>query len=163
MTNLSATDGLVECPEDVEQRCFRIGLVEVVDVDEIGRQAPEASIQLCADGGGAYAFVLGSFADVHAHLGGQHDAVAASLQGLAQDLLGHPAGGTYHPGVTLVHVGGIDEIDPVVDRPAREAYCVRLLYRRAEGHCAQAYGRHAQISQGNLAFVHDVISCRLEV
>src|SRR5690606_21400361 len=68
--------------------------------------------------------------DGEAGLGGEHDVVAAALEGLADDLLRLAAG---------VDVGRVDEVDPGVERPVDDLDRVLVVgvAERAEHHGAQ--------------------------
>ena len=81
-----------------------VGGVQLVEVDVVGPQAPQAVLEGLADVGGLGAFVLG--VDLHAELGGEHDLVAARAQGAAQELLALGA---------AVDVGGVEEGDAGVE------------------------------------------------
>jgi hypothetical protein len=69
------------------------------------------------------------------HLRGQHDIVPATAQGLADDLLRLSR---------RVHVGGVDEVDPGVQRGVDDPDAVLVIgvAPRAEHHRAEAVGAH---------------------
>ena len=73
------------------------------------------------------------------HLAGHHASPPPPQQGLAQHRFRHPA---------VVAVGGVDEIDPGVQRRIDQTGGLGLVGTTAEGHAAQADFGHLQSAGG---------------
>ena len=86
---------------------FGVRSVDLVEVDPVGAEPLEGVLDLGDDPAARAAALVGIVAHRHEELGGEHDVVATALQCLADDLL-RLAGG--------VDVGGIDEVDPGIQR-----------------------------------------------
>ena len=85
-----------------------LGAVDLVEVDPVRLEAPQAVLDRARDPAARVAELVRIVAHLAVELGGQHDVVAlAARQGLADDLLGLAA---------RVDVGGVDEVDPGVER-----------------------------------------------
>ena len=86
----------------------------------------------------------------HGHLRRQHDVVAAALERLADDLLGLAGG---------VDVGGVDEVDPGVQRAVDDADRVVVVgvAPGAEHHRAEAELRDLDAGASERAVVHGVV------
>jgi hypothetical protein len=82
--------------------------VDLVQVDVIGAQAAQAVLARADDPAPRVSLLVDVVAHPAVHLGGEHHPIPAAGQGLADDLL-RLAG--------RVHVGGVDEVDPGVQRP----------------------------------------------
>lgn len=116
----------------------RVGAVYLVEVDVVGAQPPEAALDgpgEPAPGVAAPVRIAVSHPDREVALGRQHDLVASAVNGLADDLLGLAAG---------VLVGGVDEIDPAVQRRADQPDRFVVV--------AVPPGTQAQGAQGELAY-----------
>ena len=84
------------------------GPVDLVEVDVVGAQPAQAVLALGHDPAPRVALRVGVLAHGAVHLGGQDDLVPLDLgQRLADDLLGL---------AERVDVGGVDEVDPRVER-----------------------------------------------
>jgi hypothetical protein len=105
--------------------------VDLVQVDPVRAQPPQALLHLVDDPAPRVAALVRPVAHREVDLGGEHDVVAAALERLPDDLLGLAHG---------VHVGGVDEVDARVecgvDDP--DGVVVVGVADRAEHHGAQA-------------------------
>ena len=106
------------------------GAVDLVQVDVVGLQPAQARLDLAHQPAPAVAALVGVLAHRPVRLGRQHDVLAAALQGLADDLLGLPR---------RVHVGGVDDVDPGVERRVDDPDGVVVVgvAPRAEHHRAE--------------------------
>jgi len=86
--------------------------VHLVEVDPLGPQPPQRVLDLGDDPPARDTAAVGVLAHRTPELRGQHDVVAAASERLPNDLL-RLAGG--------VDVGGVDEIDPGVERAVDDA------------------------------------------
>jgi hypothetical protein len=84
------------------------------------------------------------------HLGGQHDIIAAALEGLPDDLLGLTARLT-------VHVGGVNEVDALVERGVDDLDAVVMVRVAvgAEHHRPQAVSADLDPGAAEYPVVHD--------
>ncbi len=98
------------------QRLLDVGVgvrpVDLVQVDVVGLQAAQRVLDLGHDPAPGVASLVGIVAHRRRTLGREDDVVAAPLERLADDLFGLAAG---------VHVGGVDEVDPRVQRLVDDA------------------------------------------
>ena len=125
----------------------RVEAVDLVQIDVVGLQSPQAGLALAHDMAPGGATGVGTFTHRPEHLGGQYDILAADvqiLQGLAHDAL---------TGTTTVHVGGIDKVDARLQGRLHQLIGLFLLQLAdqpphvvpaAEGHGAQAQFRYKQ-------------------
>lgn len=111
----------------------RVGVVDLVKVDVVGPQPLQRSLDRLDDPTPGTAAAVGALAHRSVELGRQHDLVAASLECLSDDLLGL---------AVAVHIGGVDEVDALVQRPVDHAHAVVVIRiaHLAEHHGAQAVG-----------------------
>ena len=93
--------------------------------------------------------MVGAFAHREVHLGGQHDIVAAALERRADDLLGLATW-------LAVPVGGVDEVDPLVERGADDPGAVVMIgiAIAAEHHGPQAVSAHLDAGAAQDAVAH---------
>ena len=129
--DLAGRDELVERGERLVDRRGRIGSVHLVQVDVVDLQPAQAVVAGLHDPAPRQAAALRIVAHRVAHLGGQHDLVAAAAQGLAEDRLGR---------AVVVHVGRVEQRDAGVDRPVDHAMALvdvgvapAAEHHRAEG------------------------------
>ncbi len=94
----------------------RIGPVDLVQVDVVGAEAAQALLDFVADPAAGVALPVHAFAHLAVHFGREHHVVAAALQRLADDLLRL---------ALRVHVGGVDEVDAVVERVMNDPHADR--------------------------------------
>ena len=80
--------------------------MHLIQVDVIRLQAAQRILDLLHDPLPGAAAVVRPVVHRHEELRREHDVVAATLQGLADDLFRHTAG---------VHVSGVDEVDPGIE------------------------------------------------
>ncbi|MDT4867197.1 hypothetical protein FQZ97_1020930 [compost metagenome] len=140
----------------------RVEAVDLVEVDVVQLQAPEARLHAVHDvvarGAGRVHALAAGFAQ---HLGRDHHAVARHLQVL-QRLTGDGFGEAVG-----VHVGGVDEVDAGIERAADEAFGLALLQladmvpdagRAAEGHRAEAEFGNQEAGAAEFAVLHRKLS-----
>ena len=125
-----------------------IGTVDLVEVDPVGLQPPQAGLHLLHDPAAGVPAPVGTVAHREMDLGGDDDAVAAAArQRPAHDLLGLTAG---------VRVGGVDEVDAGVEGPVDDPG--RLLMvgvaPAAEHHGAEAQGAHLDAGAAEGTHLH---------
>ena len=87
-----------------------VGPVDLVEVDVVGAQPPQAVLALLEDPAAGPAVHVRVLAHRPHELGREHDAVAPVRDRLADDLLGLAGG---------VDVGGVDEVDAGFERAVR--------------------------------------------
>ena len=111
----------------------RVGAVDLVEVDVVGAQAAQAVLDLADDPAARVAAHVRVVAHRRVDLGGQHHVVAPAGQRLADDLLGLAG---------RVDVGGVDEVDPRVERAVDDPDRVVVVGVApvAEHHRAEAQG-----------------------
>ena len=116
--------------------------VHLVEVDVVGVEAAQALLALTQDPASRAAAHVRIGAHVAVHLGGEHDVVAAALDRLGHDLFRLSA---------RVHVGGVDEVDPGIERGVDhvDRLVVVVVAPRAEHHRPEAQGAdlHARSSE----------------
>ena len=125
----------------------RIGTVHLVQVDVVGLHAPQAVIHFPDDPAAGVAARMGVVAHAPVGLGGQDHRVAASPQGVADDLLGFALG---------VHVRGVDEVDPGVQGGVDDPRAVVMvgIAPRPEHHRPQAVGADLDSRSAECAHPH---------
>jgi len=139
-----------------------VGPVQLVEVDVVGLQAPEAVVQrleqvlarevqaTCADMRGP-----GGTARRAGGLGGQHDVVAPAglLQPAADVLFGAALGlGARRHGV---HLSRIDQVDASVQGKVKLGMGLGFGVLFAPGHGAQGYGADLEVGAAKLAVVQE--------
>jgi hypothetical protein len=145
-------------PEDAEGLDGPVRPVELIEVHVVGLQPPQAVVDglldvdpvqprlAVADVGEARARAV--------HLGGDDDPVALAARGqpVADDLLGAPVGlgARRH----RVHLGRVEEVDPVIEGIVELLEGLGLAVRLAPGHGAQADGAHHDIAAPQSPVVH---------
>ena len=135
------------------QRLLDVGVgvrpVDLVEVDVVGLQAAQRVLDLGHDPAPGVAPLVGVIAHRACTLGRQDDVVAASLERLAHDLFGLAAG---------VRVGGVDEVDPGVQRLVDDADRV-VVVGVADGpehHRAERVGTDLDAGPAEGAVLHAV-------
>src|SRR4051812_14372559 len=124
------------------------GAVDLVEVDPVGAEPPQAVLDLLDDPAARVPELVRVVAHRAVHLCCEHDVVApAPGQRLADDLLGLAA---------RVHVGGVDEVDPGVERGVDDAdrLVVVLVAPTAEHHRAEAERTHLDAGAAEGAELH---------
>jgi hypothetical protein len=136
-----------------------VGAMDLVQVDPVGAQAPEAVLDRLEDPTPRVAAAVAAFTHLEVHLGGEHDLVTAPAQRLAHDLLGLTVG---------VRVGGVDEVDALVERGVDDAGAVVVVGVtgrvgfRAEHHGPEAVDTHLDTGAAEDAIAHGhvpVVGC----
>ena len=108
--DLSAVDQVRERRECLLDVGGGVRPLDLVEVDVVGLQAAQRVLDRGHDPAPRRALLIGIVTHRAAHLGREDDAVAAPLQSLADDHLG-----------VAVGVGGVDEVDPGVQRLVDDA------------------------------------------
>ena len=124
-----------------------IGAVKLVEVDVVGPQATQRVLHGDNDPPPRGALVTGVLPDRAAELGGEHNLVPAPFQGLANDVLG-----------VAVGVGGVDEVDAGVQRPADDAGRILrgIAHDGGEHQGAQGVGADLDAGPAEGAVLHGV-------
>ena len=154
--------GYVEDPEvadlalplEVGERAERLldvriglGTVDLIKVDVVGSEPAEAVLDLSRDPHPGVALLVDPGSHPTVDLRREDDVVATSLQGLPDDLLGLSG---------RVDVGGVDEVDPGVERRVDDPDAVVDIGvpPRAEHHRAEAVGAHADAGPTERSILH---------
>src|SRR5262249_22116815 len=98
------------------------------------------------------ALVVGPVAGLAVDLGGQHDLVppaAAVVEPAPQDLLGDPLAQ-----LPAVYIGGVEEVEAVLECPVHDGVAVGLGRLRPEVHRAQAQPAHPQTGATQIRVFH---------
>ncbi|SNY46838.1 hypothetical protein SAMN05421748_10815 [Paractinoplanes atraurantiacus] len=111
-TDLAAAYEIGQGRQGLLQVGARIEAVDLVEVDVVGAQAAQGVLDRRHDPAAGGALPVRVVAHRPAELGGDHDAVAAALQGLADDLLGF---------AVRVDVRRVDEVDAGVQGLVHDA------------------------------------------
>ena len=136
-----------ECAERLVDVGAGIGAVDLVQVDVVGVEPAEALLALADDPAARVALHVGVGAHVAVDLGRQHDVVAAALDRLGDDRLRLTG---------RVHVGGVDEVDPGVERGVHDVdrLVVVGVAPRAEHHRPEAERADADPGPADHAVFH---------
>ena len=147
VADLALVDEIGQRAERLVDVGVRDGTMHLVEVDPVGAQAPQRVLDLGDDPAPRDAAAVGIVTHRAPELRGQHDVVAAALQGLADDLL-RLAGG--------VDVGGVDEVDPGIQRAVDDADRVVVVGVApcAEHHRAEAELRDLDAGASERAVFH---------
>ena len=109
--------------------------MELVQVDAIGAEAPQAVLARLSHPARAPTAVLRVVVERTAELGRDHDIVPARAKRLAEELLGLRA---------AVEVGGVEEVDACVERSVDHRGGLVLIDAHAEVVRSQAAQRHVE-------------------
>jgi hypothetical protein len=131
VAELAGADEVGERAEGLVEVDGRVPAVDLVEVEVVGAEAAQRVLDRDHDPAAGAAAVVRVVVEGHEELRREHDVVAASGEGLADDDLGLALG---------VDVGGVDEVDPGVQRPVDglDAFVVVLGAPLAEHHGAEA-------------------------
>ena len=148
--DLAAADQVCQRGEGLLDVSTGIGAVELVDVDVVGPQATQRALHRGDDPAPGRALVVGVLPGRAAELGGEHDVVPASLQGLADDVLG-----------VAVGVGGVDDVDAGVQRLVDDAGRVLggIAHGGGEHQGAQGVGADLDAGPAECAVLHGISPC----
>jgi hypothetical protein len=124
-----------------------VGAMDLVQVDPVGPQARQARLDRTEDPAPRVATAVGAVTHREVDLGGEHDVVTPALQRPSHNVLGLARG---------VHVGGVDEVDPLVERGANDAGTVVVVgvADGTEHHRAQAVDAHLDAGAAKGAVAH---------
>ena len=133
----------------------RIGDADLVEIDPVGLEPAQRTLDTFDDPPPRGSSVVGIRVERRAELDGEHHTVAPPAgQRLADDLLRLAAG---------VAVGGVDEVDPRVQRPVDDPHRVVVIgvaegpkHHRAQAHLAD---RDSGATEGSI--VHEEVSVLL--
>ena len=150
VADLALVDEVGERAEGLVDVDVGIGSVHLVEVDPVGAEAAERVLDRLDDPTARAAAVVGVLAHRHEELGGEHDVVAAALERLADDLFGLAG---------RVDVGGVDEVDPGVQRAVDDADRVVVVgvapgaeHHRAEAQLARPGRRCVRAGGSSMIF-----------
>ncbi len=116
--------------------------VHVIDVEVVGLQTAQRFVDGAQDSRARESLLVGLVADFESHLAGDDQLVAPALDGLAEHGFGH---------ASLVHVGGVEEVDAGFDAAVDQFGRAGLIERFAEGHSAEAETRDVEVGVGESA------------
>ncbi len=153
---------------DVVQRLERlldrrlvVPAMDLVEVDVIRAEPPQAGVDLDHDGLARKALAVGVRAHRVVDLGRDHDLVPSGevAQGAADDLLARAVG---------IGVGGVEEVDAELEgsfdeRPALffvERPGMRASLRHPVAHAAEADARDLEAGLSEIDVFHQVVSCQ---
>src|SRR5690606_4905593 len=132
--------------------------VDLIEVDAIGLQAPQARLDRADDPVARGAAAVGPAAHGEAELGGEDDLVAAAA--IAEPPADHPL----REAVLAVDVGGVEEVDALAEGAvhdlkrgllvAADLVHERALVGLAEGHRPEAERRDLEAGAAELAVFH---------
>jgi hypothetical protein len=124
-----------------------VGAMDLVEVDPVGAQAPEALLDRREDPAPRVATAVAALAHLEVHLGGEDDLVTAPPQRLAHDLLGLTVG---------VRVGGVDEVDPLIEGGVNDADTIVVVgvTDSTEHHGPEAVDTHLDTGAAEDAIAH---------
>ena len=137
---LPSVTSSASAPDRLLDRRVRIDPVLVVEVDVVGTEPPERSLEGGADVGRGAVEVARTTASVgeHAELGGQHHLVAATPDGPADEFL---------VGERPVDLGGVDQRHPQIERTVDGAD--GLVVVRAGSGVGGGHAHGAEADSGN--------------
>ncbi len=141
--------GLVHGFEGLFERHRPIGEVEVVEVEVIGLEALQCVVESLQERCAGEAAFIGAGAHFAGGFTGQHYAVAAAFEDLAEH-------GFRHTG--LVHVGGVEEVDAMVEAGVHQAGGCGQVAGLAQGHGAKGGAGDGQIGVQEGALFHETDS-----
>jgi len=119
--------------------------VQVVQVEIIGLQPPQAVVDRAQDGGPRKPGLVRARAHLRRNLAGQNDAVAPPLQRLAQDDF---------RGALVVQVRRIEEVHPALQAAVDHGERRGLVRLPAKGHRAETHARDSQVGFAQDASLH---------
>ncbi len=137
---------------DLFPRRVAIDVVHLVKVDVVGLEAPQAPLARGADVPGRQVILVRPLAHLAVHLGGEHDLLAPAAplrEPAADDLLGH-ALALLPP----VDVGGVEEVDPQLQRAIHDRERVGFGRFGTEVHRAEAEPTDLQTCPTELDVAH---------
>jgi len=128
-------DQVAERPEGLVDVGLGARPVDLVQVDVIGLQPEQAGFAFGYDPSAGVALVVGALAHLAVELCRQHDVLACGGTGLGQEIADD-----FFGLAGRVDVGGVDEIDPLVQGPLDDPVAIFVVGvpPGAEHHGAQA-------------------------
>ena len=124
--------------------------MDLVEVDPVGVEALRRLSSTCSeDPAPRVATAVAALAHLEVHLRGEYDVVAAATERLTDDLFGLTVG---------VHVGGVDEVDALVEGGVDDAGTVVVVgvADRAEHHRAEAMDTHLDTGAAERAITQEL-------
>src|SRR4029453_17225178 len=124
-----------------------VSAVDLVEVDPVGIEAPQALLDFFEDPAPRVATAVAALAHLEVHLRGEYDVVPVATKCLTDDLFGLTLG---------VHVGGVDEVDALVKGGVDDTGTVVMVgvTDRAEHHGAEAMDAHPNTGAAKNAITH---------
>ena len=122
-----------------------IGRVQVIEVEVVGLQPPQALVDGAQNGFARKAVLVGFVAHLEENLAGEDDLVATSLERRAEQGFRD---------ARVVHVGGVEEVDAGVDTAIDDLVRARLIERLAQRHGAEAEAGDVEVGVGESATIH---------
>jgi len=108
VADLALAGEVVEGAQRLLDRRQRVGAVELVEVEPVGLEPPQAVLDRLHDVGARAALHAAGIVHVHAELRRQHDVLAALAEDFAEE--------TLRAAALAVDVGGVEERDAEIER-----------------------------------------------
>ena len=150
--HLARVDEVLHRLPDLVPRRGAVDVVHLVEVDVIGLQAAQAGVARVADVARREAAVVGPLGHRAVDLRREHDLLApasALREPAADDRLGRA-----RTLVAAVAVGGVEEVDAVLERAVHDDARVGLARQRPEVHGAETQLAHPQRGTSESAVLH---------
>ena len=150
VADLSLTHEVVQRPQGLLERGVAVPSVHLVQVDVVGLEATQTAFHLAQDVHAGGAAPIEVAAHGQPDLRGQHDVLPDALQGVAQESLAL---------AEAVHVGGVDQVDAVVQGHLHHPRGVLLaqvahVHLAAELHAAQRHLAHDESGMSKFSVLH---------
>jgi hypothetical protein len=150
VADLALDDQLVQGGDRLLERRLGVGAMVLVEVDVVGLEPAQARLDRPADVAAGATRLLLVAAHPRAELGGEHDLVPAALEDLAKERL--------RPAAVAVGVGGVEQVDVLVDGGVDNGAGPLQVQARAEVVAAEADHRDGQAGGAELAVAHPGVS-----
>ena len=119
--------------------------MHVVDVEVVGLQAFEAFVDRAQDRLARESLLIGRVAHLVEDLTGEDDLVTSALERVAEQGLRHSS---------VVHVGGVEEVDSGIEASADDLVRTRLVKRLAERHGSKTEAGNGEVGVVQRAAFH---------
>ena len=151
IADLALASEVVQRPQRLLQRRRGVGPVQLIEVEMIGLEPAQASLDLRHDVVAAAPPVIRPLTHLVVDLRGQHNPVAPALDGLSDQLLRPSLG---------VDVGGVQHVNPGIERGMHQGDCRSGFDPPTELRRPQPQGRDPHTRAAQLAILHRSIPLR---